>query len=100
MGAAKVNGGTAGGAAGGAVKVNYGAVGRQQGVSSNGSAVPALGSNNRLNIQSSIYQLVVRLQAYRCNRSVGWTVGVAVIVWLGSSTVLATGSFSREQSST
>ena len=78
MEAAKVNGGTAGGAAvvdyittGGAVGVNCGAIGRQQGVGSDGSAVPALGSNSRLNIWSLIYQLVVRSQAYRRDRSVG-----------------------------
>ena len=52
----------------------------QQGVSSDSSAVLASGSNSRSNIRSSIYQLVVRSQAYRRNRSVGWTVGVAVIV--------------------
>ena len=55
--------------------------------------MPALGSDSRSNIRSSIYQLVVGSQAYRRDRSVGWTVGVAVIVWLGSSTVPATGSF-------
>ena len=55
--------------------------------------VPASGSDSRLNIRSSIYQLVVGLQAYWRDCSVGWTVGVAVIVWLGSSMVLATGSF-------
>ena len=37
--------------------------------------------------------MVVGSQAYRRDRLVGWTVGVAVIVWLGSSTVLATGLF-------
>ena len=54
-----------------------GAVERQQGskvlvwlqveavkVSSNSSAMPVLGSNSGSNIQNSIYQLVVRLQAY------------------------------------
>ena len=68
MEAAKVNGGTAGGAAvvdyitvGGAVEVNYSAAGRQQGVGSDGNTVPASGSNSRLNIRSSIYQLVIRL---------------------------------------
>ena len=55
--------------------------------------MPASGSNSRLNIRSLIYQLVIGLQAYRRNYSVGWTVGVAVIIWLGSSTVPATGSF-------
>ena len=66
MEAAKVNGGTAGGAAvvdyitaGGAVEVNCGAAGRQQGVGSDGSAVPALGSDSGSNIRSSIYRLVV-----------------------------------------
>ena len=84
MEAAKVNGGTAGGAAvvdcitaGGAVEVNCGATGRQQGVGSDGSAVPASGSDSRSNIRSSIYRLVVGSQAYRRDRSVGWTVGVA-----------------------
>ena len=78
MEAAKVNGGTAGGAAvvnyitaGGAVKVNYSAIGRQQGVNSNSSAVPASGSNSRLSIRSLIYRLVVGLQAYWRNHSVG-----------------------------
>ena len=52
-----------------------------------------LGNNSRSNIWSLIYQLVVRSQAYRRNYSVGWTVGVAVIVWLGSSTVPAMGLF-------
>ena len=33
--------------------------------------MPALGSNSRSNIQSLIYQLVIRLQAYRRDRSVG-----------------------------
>ena len=47
--------------AGGAVGVNCGAVGRQQGVGSDGSAVPALGSDSRLNTWSSVYQLVVGL---------------------------------------
>ena len=68
MEAVKVNSGTAGGAAvinyitiGGAVEVNYSTIGRQQGVGSNSSTVPALGNNNRLNIRSSIYQLVIRL---------------------------------------
>ena len=51
----------------------------QQGVSSDSSAVLASGSDSRSNIRSSIYQLVVRSQAYWRNRSVGWTVGVAVI---------------------
>ena len=40
----------------------------------NGSAVPASGSDSRSNVQSLIYQLVVRSQAYRRNHSVGWTV--------------------------
>ena len=39
--------------------------------------VPASGSDSRSNIRSSIYQLVVRSQAYQRDRSVGWTVGVA-----------------------
>ena len=55
--------------------------------------MPASGSDSRSNIRGSIYQLVVGSQAYRRDRSVGWTVGVAVIVWLGSSTVPATGLF-------
>ena len=62
MEAAKVNSGTVGGAvvinyitAGGAVEVNCGTTGRQQGVSSDGSAVPASGSDSRSNIRSSIY---------------------------------------------
>ena len=37
----------------------------QQNVSSDSSAVPASGSDSRSNIRSSIYQLVVGLQAYR-----------------------------------
>ena len=60
--AVKVNGGTIGGAAvidyitaDRAVKVNYSTTERQQSVGFNSSAVPALGSNSRLNIQSSIY---------------------------------------------
>ena len=60
--AAKVNSGTAGGAAvvnyitaGRAVEVNCSTTGRQQGVGSDGSAVPALGSNSKSNIRSSIY---------------------------------------------
>ena len=68
MEAAKVNSGTAGGAVvvdyitvGRAVEVNYGAIGRQQNVGFNSSTVPALGSNSRLNIWSSIYQLVIKL---------------------------------------
>ena len=84
MEAAKVNGGTAGGAAvvdcitaGGAVEVNCGATGRQQNVGSDGSAVPASGSDSRSNIWSSIYRLVVGSQAHRRDHSVGWTVGVA-----------------------
>ena len=48
-----------------------GAAGRQQGVSSDGSAVPALGSDSGSNIRSSIYQLVVGSRAYRRDRSVG-----------------------------
>ena len=55
--------------------------------------MPALGSDSRLNIQSLIYQLVVGLQVYRRDYLVGRTVGVAVIVWLGSSTVLVMGLF-------
>ena len=43
------------------VEVNYSAIGRQQGVGSNGSAVLVLGSNSRLNIRSLIYRLVIRL---------------------------------------
>ena len=38
--------------------------------------MPALGSNSKLNIWSSIYQLVIKLLAYWRNHSVGWTVGV------------------------
>jgi hypothetical protein len=82
--AAKVNDGTAGGAAvvdcitvGGVVEVNYSAIGRQQGVGSNGSAVLVLGSNSRLNIRSLIYRLVVKSQAYWRDRLVSWTIGVA-----------------------
>ena len=63
--------------AGGAVEVNYGTTGRQQGVGSDGSAVPASGSDGRSNIRSLIYRLVVRSQVYRRDHSVGWTVGVA-----------------------
>ena len=62
MEAAKVNGGTAGGTAvvdyitaGGAVEVNYGTIGRQQGIGSDGSAVPASGSDSRSSIWSLIY---------------------------------------------
>ena len=55
----------------------YRVVGRQQGVGSDGSAVPASGSDSRSNIRSSIYRLVVGSQAYRRDRSVSWTVGVA-----------------------
>jgi hypothetical protein len=76
--AIKVNSSTTGGAAvvdcittGGVVEVNYSAAGRQQGINSDGSTVPASDSNSRSNIQSSIYQLVVRLQAYQRNYSVG-----------------------------
>ena len=68
MEAAKVNNGTAGKAAvvnyitaGRAVEVNYSTTGRQQGVGSDGSAVPALGSNSRSNIWSLIYRLVIGL---------------------------------------
>ena len=57
MGAAKINSSTTGEAAvvdyitaDRAVRVNCGAAGRQQGVSSGGSAVPALGSDSRSNI--------------------------------------------------
>ena len=57
MEAAKVNSGTAGGVAvvdcitaGRAVEVNYSATGRQQNVGSDGSAVPASGSDSRSNI--------------------------------------------------
>ena len=62
----------------------YGAVERQQGskvsvwlqveqqsVSSDGSAVPASGSDSGSNIRSSIYRLVIKSQAYRRNHSVG-----------------------------
>ena len=100
MKAAKVNGGTAGGAAvvdcitaGGAVEVNCGAAGRQQGVSSDGSAVPASGSDSRSNIRSLIYQLVIGSQAYRRNRLVDYSHSGIVVVCSGSSTVPATGSF-------
>ena len=57
-------------AAGRAVEVGW-LQAEQQGVSSDGSAVPTLGSDSRSNIQGSIYQLVVGSQAYRHNHSVG-----------------------------
>ena len=99
MGAAKVNNSTAGGAAvvdyitaGGAVGLNCGAAGRQQGVSSNSSAVLALGSDSGSNIRSSIYQLVVGSRAYRRDCLVDYSHSGIVVVCSGSSTVLATGS--------
>ena len=69
--------------------------------------MPVLGSDSRSNIRSLIYQLVVGLQAYWHDRSVGcdsrrigaisWSmyrmyIGT-IIVCVGSSTVPATGSF-------
>ena len=51
----------------------------QQDVGSDGSAVPASGSDSRSNIRSSIYQLVVGSQAYRRDRSVGRVVIAGVL---------------------
>jgi hypothetical protein len=89
----------------------------QQSISSNGSAVPALGSNSRSNIWSSVYQLIIKSQAYwrdylsdlgsstvqasggdnRHIGAIGWSMYCiyigTIIVCVGSSTVLAIGSF-------
>ena len=71
-----------------------GAVGRQQGVSSDGSAVPVLGSDSRSNIWSLIYQLVVGSRVYRRDCLVDYSHSGIVVVCLGSSTVPVTGSVS------
>ena len=65
----------------------------QQSVSSDGSAVPASGSDSGSNIRSSIYRLVVGSQAYWRDRSVDYSHSGIVVVCSGSSTVPATGSF-------
>ena len=62
-------------------------------VGSDGSAVPALGSDSRPNIRSLIYQLVVGSQVYRRNRLVNYNHSSIVIICSGSSTVPAIGSF-------
>jgi hypothetical protein len=88
--AAKVNGSTAGGAAvvdcitaGGVVEVNCGAIGRQQGVGSNGSLVRSLITGLVRNSRriSAISWLMYRMH-----------IGT-IIVYIGSSTVPAIGSF-------